>query len=43
MAACPVRQCFNKRDDDGDGLIDKADPDCWVCGDGVLDDDEDCE
>jgi hypothetical protein len=20
--------CFNKRDDDGDGLIDKADPDC---------------
>ena len=26
-------------DDDGNGLIDKQDPACWFCGDGVVDND----
>ena len=30
-------------DNDGDGLIDKLDEDCWRCGDGILDPDEQCE
>ncbi|KAG2437447.1 hypothetical protein HXX76_006097 [Chlamydomonas incerta] len=38
-----AENCWNGVDDDWDGLIDKADPDCWRCGDGVLDPDEDCD
>lgn len=35
--------CYNNIDDDGDGLIDKADPDCIRCGDGIVDPGEDCD
>ncbi|KAG2453051.1 hypothetical protein HYH02_002386 [Chlamydomonas schloesseri] len=35
--------CWNGKDDDLDGMVDKADPDCWRCGDGILDPDEDCD
>lgn len=41
---CPLLQnCYNNIDDDGDGQTDKDDPDCWKCGDGVIDPDEQCE
>ncbi|MEE9384153.1 MAG: hypothetical protein V3V08_12145 [Nannocystaceae bacterium] len=30
-------------DEDGDGLADKDDPDCWRCGDGVIDPNEECD
>ncbi len=29
-----AENCYNGVDDDGNGLIDKADPGCWRCGDG---------
>jgi cysteine-rich repeat protein len=35
--------CNDQRDNDGDGLIDKADPDCFICGDNILDPDEQCD
>lgn len=35
--------CDNGIDDDGDGLVDNADPDCQVCGDGNLDPGEQCD
>lgn len=41
--------CDNAADDDGDGLVDCEDPDCIeashcrTCGNGVLDESEDCE
>ncbi len=38
-----AENCFDGIDNDSDGLVDKADPDCWNCGDGVLDPGEDCE
>ncbi len=37
------RPGYNNIDDDGDGLIDKEDPDCIRCGDGVVDAGEDCD
>jgi cysteine-rich repeat protein len=39
----PRENCFNGVDDDGDGLIDNDDPNCWVCGDGNLDPGEQCD
>ena len=39
---CP-EDCGNLVDDDQDGLVDKDDPDCWVCGDDYLDPDEECD
>lgn len=36
-------QCDNLVDDDGDGLVDGEDPDCWVCGDGDVDPNEQCD
>jgi hypothetical protein len=27
--------CYDGIDNDANGLIDKADPACWMCGDGV--------
>jgi cysteine-rich repeat protein len=38
-----VEDCTNHIDDDVDGLVDKQDPDCAVCGDGVLDPGEECD
>ncbi len=35
--------CTNGFDDDGDGFVDNADPDCWVCGDGNIDPGEECD
>jgi YVTN family beta-propeller protein/cysteine-rich repeat protein len=35
--------CTNGIDDDGDDLIDDADPDCHVCGDGNPDPGEQCD
>ena len=32
-----VEDCTNQVDDDVDGLVDKQDPDCAVCGDRVVD------
>jgi cysteine-rich repeat protein len=39
---CP-EDCDNGLDDDVDGLIDKDDPDCWICGDGIVDPPEECD
>jgi cysteine-rich repeat protein len=38
-----VEDCTNGVDDDVDGLVDKADPDCAVCGDRVVDPGEECD
>jgi cysteine-rich repeat protein len=38
-----VEQCTNGVDDDLDGLVDKQDPDCFVCGDGTRDSGEECD
>jgi YVTN family beta-propeller protein/cysteine-rich repeat protein len=38
-----AENCTNGIDDDGDDLIDNADPDCHVCGDGNLDPGEQCD
>jgi cysteine-rich repeat protein len=35
--------CDDGVDNDGDGLVDNADPDCHVCGDGDLDPLEQCD
>ena len=35
--------CGNGIDDDFDGLVDKNDPDCEICGDGFLDPQEQCD
>lgn len=35
--------CTNGIDDDQDGLVDNADPDCQVCGDGDVDPGEECD
>jgi cysteine-rich repeat protein len=35
--------CNDGLDNDGDGQIDKADPDCVICGDGFLDPNEECD
>lgn len=35
--------CDDLLDNDEDGLVDKADPDCFICGDGILDPDEQCD
>lgn len=32
--------CWNGIDDNEDGLIDREDPACWVCGDGYLDNED---
>ena len=39
----PSEQCVNGIDDDGDGLVDQADPDCFRCGDGVVQGAEQCD
>ncbi len=31
-----AENCSDGRDNDADGLIDMADSDCWVCGDGIV-------
>lgn len=38
-----AEDCSDNLDNDGDGLIDKEDPDCYHCGDGILDPDEECD
>ncbi len=38
-----VEDCTNQIDDDVDGLVDKQDPDCAVCGDRVVDPGEECD
>ncbi|HYC55762.1 MAG TPA: choice-of-anchor L domain-containing protein [Candidatus Binatia bacterium] len=38
-----VENCGNERDDDGDELIDAADPNCWICGNGRQDPGEACD
>ena len=38
-----VEDCTNQVDDDVDGLVDKEDPDCAVCGDRVVDPGEECD
>jgi len=38
-----VEDCTNQVDDDVDGLVDKQDPDCAVCGDRVVDPGEECD
>ena len=35
--------CDDGIDNDGDGLIDREDPDCLICGDGILDPGEECD
>ncbi len=40
--------CINEQDDDNDGLVDCEDPDCFdrpacACGNGQIDEDEDCD
>ena len=35
--------CDDGVDNDGDGLVDSDDDDCWVCGDGDLDPGEECD
>jgi len=35
--------CADGADNDCDGNIDAADPDCFVCGDGVLQPGEECD
>ena len=39
----PTEECVNGIDDDGDGLVDQADPDCFRCGDGVVQGAETCD
>jgi cysteine-rich repeat protein len=38
-----TENCTNDVDDDLDGLVDKEDPDCAVCGDRVVDPGEECD
>ncbi len=38
-----LENCYDGLDNDGDMLIDKFDPDCWRCGDGFKDLDEQCD
>ncbi|EFJ49171.1 hypothetical protein VOLCADRAFT_90034 [Volvox carteri f. nagariensis] len=38
-----AENCYDKIDNDNDGLIDKQDPDCWRCGDFVVDPGEQCD
>ncbi|GLI60148.1 hypothetical protein VaNZ11_002184, partial [Volvox africanus] len=35
--------CYDKYDNDNDGRVDKDDPDCWRCGDGGIDPNEQCD
>ena len=35
--------CSDDLDNDGDGLTDKDDPDCWRCGDSITDPGEQCD
>lgn len=35
--------CIDGIDNDGDGLIDKNDPDCFICGDEIVDPIEQCD
>ncbi len=35
--------CTDGRDNDADGLLDLNDPDCWVCGDGIVQATEQCD
>jgi cysteine-rich repeat protein len=47
--ACNPEVCDNQADDDGDGDFDCDDPDCFtndiciLCGNGAIDNDEDCD
>ena len=53
LSACATHesgdQCKDDVDNDGDGVIDCADPDCFLnpvcqrCGNGVIDDGEACD
>ncbi|KAG2450459.1 hypothetical protein HYH02_004961 [Chlamydomonas schloesseri] len=38
-----AENCYDGIDNDGDGLIDRADSDCWRCGNGITDPDEQCD
>ncbi|KXZ41216.1 hypothetical protein GPECTOR_644g757 [Gonium pectorale] len=38
-----AENCYDGVDNDGNGLVDKADPACWRCGDGVVDPGEECD
>ncbi|MGH9870017.1 MAG: DUF4215 domain-containing protein [Candidatus Polarisedimenticolia bacterium] len=35
--------CADRLDNDCDGTVDAADPDCFVCGDGVVQPGEECD
>lgn len=39
----PVEICDDGVDNDGDTLVDRDDPNCQICGDGILDSGEGCD
>ena len=41
--ASSAEVCTSQLDEDCDGEVSAADPDCWICGDGVAMGDEDCD
>ncbi len=43
LSSLEFENCTNGVDDDGDGLLDGADPNCHVCGDGRVDPGEQCD
>ncbi|PNH11091.1 hypothetical protein TSOC_002102, partial [Tetrabaena socialis] len=42
-AILTAENCIDGIDNDGDGLVDALDPDCWRCGNRKTDPDEECD